>query len=39
MVDESRLMEVESQPALERMLDWFVDEVAGGDQVTMDGAG
>jgi GMP synthase-like glutamine amidotransferase len=39
MVDQSRLMEIASQPALERMLDWFVDEVAGGDQVTMDGAG
>jgi GMP synthase-like glutamine amidotransferase len=39
MVEQSRLMEVESQPALERMLDWFLDEVAGADQVTMDGAG
>lgn len=39
MVEQSRLMEIASQPALERMLDWFLDEVAGGDQVTMDGAG
>jgi hypothetical protein len=39
MVDQSRLMEIASQPALERLLDWFIDEVAGGDQVRTDGAG
>jgi len=39
MVDQSRLREIESQPGLERLLDWFVDEVAGGDQVTTDGPG
>jgi len=32
MVEQSRLMEVESQPVLERMLDWFLDEVASGVQ-------
>jgi GMP synthase-like glutamine amidotransferase len=38
MIEESRLKEVESQPALEQMLDWFLDEVAGGSQAA-DGAG
>jgi hypothetical protein len=32
LIEESRYWEVESQPALERMLDWFLDEVAGADQ-------
>ena len=39
LIDESRRREIESQAALEAFLDWFVDEVVGGDQVTMDGAG
>ena len=39
LIEESRLRESESQPGLERLLDWFVDEVAGGDQAPMDGAG
>jgi GMP synthase-like glutamine amidotransferase len=30
LIEESRAREVESQPALEKMLDWFLDEVAGG---------
>ncbi len=38
IIEESRLREVESQPALERMLDWFLDEVAEGVQAA-DGAG
>jgi GMP synthase-like glutamine amidotransferase len=29
MIEESRLKAVESQPALERLLDWFLEEVAG----------
>lgn len=29
LIEESRLREIESQPGLERLLDWFVDEVAG----------
>jgi GMP synthase-like glutamine amidotransferase len=32
VIEESRVKEVESQPALELMLDWFLDEVAGGGQ-------
>lgn len=39
LIGESRLQEIESQPALETLLDWFLDEVAGGGQVTVDGAG
>lgn len=39
LIEESRLREIESQPGLERLLDWFVDDVAGGDQVTTDGPG
>ena len=35
LIDESRYREVESQPALERMLDWFLDEVAGADQTSL----
>lgn len=38
LIEESRLREIESQPGLERMLDWFLDEVAGGPQ-TGDGEG
>jgi GMP synthase-like glutamine amidotransferase len=33
LIEECRLKAIESQPALEEMLDWFVDEIAGGDQV------
>ncbi len=29
VIEESRLMEKTTQPALERMLDWFLDEIAG----------
>jgi GMP synthase-like glutamine amidotransferase len=29
LIEESRRLAVESQPALERLLDWFLDEVAG----------
>ncbi|MET0565845.1 MAG: type 1 glutamine amidotransferase [Acidimicrobiia bacterium] len=29
LIGESRLQEIESQPALETLLDWFLDEVAG----------
>ena len=29
VVEESRALEVETQPALESMLDWFLDEIAG----------
>lgn len=29
LIEESRLRAVESQPALERMLDWWLDEIAG----------
>lgn len=29
LIEESRAREIESQPALEAMLDWFLDEVAG----------
>jgi GMP synthase-like glutamine amidotransferase len=32
MIEESRVKEVESQPALEHMLDWFLEEIAGGAQ-------
>jgi GMP synthase-like glutamine amidotransferase len=32
LIEESRYREVESQPGLERMLDWFLDDVAGGVQ-------
>ena len=32
LIEESRYREVESQPALELMLDWFLDDVAGADQ-------
>jgi GMP synthase-like glutamine amidotransferase len=28
-IERSRTLAVESQPALERMLDWFLDDVAG----------
>jgi GMP synthase-like glutamine amidotransferase len=38
IIEESRLMEIESQPGLERMLDWFLDDVAGGAQASV-GAG
>jgi GMP synthase-like glutamine amidotransferase len=38
MIEESRVKEVESQPALEQMLDWYLDEVVGGAQAA-DGAG
>jgi GMP synthase-like glutamine amidotransferase len=30
VVEESRHRAVESQPALEAMLDWFLEDVAGG---------
>jgi hypothetical protein len=30
LIEESRLRAVESQPALEQMLDWFLDDVASG---------
>ncbi|MDP9495793.1 MAG: type 1 glutamine amidotransferase [Actinomycetota bacterium] len=29
VIEESRLLERTTQPALERMLDWFLDEIAG----------
>jgi hypothetical protein len=29
VIEESRLLEQTTQPALERMLDWFLDEIAG----------
>ncbi len=29
VIEQSRRLAVESQPALERMLDWFLDEIAG----------
>ncbi|HSO50307.1 MAG TPA: aminotransferase, partial [Acidimicrobiia bacterium] len=29
LIEESRLRAIESQPALERMLDWWLDEIAG----------
>ena len=32
LIEESRYREIESQPALERMLDWFLDDVASGVQ-------
>jgi hypothetical protein len=32
MIEESRLKAVESQPALEGLLDWFLEEVAGEGQ-------
>ena len=32
LIEESRLRAIESQPALEQMLDWFLDEIACGDQ-------
>jgi GMP synthase-like glutamine amidotransferase len=32
LVEVTRIKEVESQPGLERLLDWFLDEVAGGPQ-------
>jgi GMP synthase-like glutamine amidotransferase len=35
LIEESRYREVESQPGLERMLDWFLDEVAGADQTSL----
>jgi GMP synthase-like glutamine amidotransferase len=38
MIEESRLKAIESQPALERLLDWFLEEVAGGSQAA-DSAG
>ncbi|HEU4917139.1 MAG TPA: type 1 glutamine amidotransferase [Acidimicrobiia bacterium] len=31
LIEESRLLEIASQPALEQMLDWFLDDVAGKD--------
>jgi GMP synthase-like glutamine amidotransferase len=31
LIEESKLKAIESQPALEQMLDWFLDEVAGGE--------
>jgi len=39
LIEESRLREIESQPGLERMLDWFLEEVAGGGQMAIEGAG
>lgn len=39
LIEESRFREVESQPGLERLLDWFLDDVAGSDQATAEGAG
>jgi GMP synthase-like glutamine amidotransferase len=39
LIEESRYREVESQPGLERLLDWFLDDVAGSDQTAAEGAG
>lgn len=39
LIEESRFREVESQPSLERLLDWFLDDVAGRDQAAAEGTG
>jgi GMP synthase-like glutamine amidotransferase len=41
LLEESAARAVESQPALERMLDWFLDEVVGdaGADHTISGVG
>jgi hypothetical protein len=28
VIEQSRALEVDTQPALERMLDWFLDDIA-----------
>jgi hypothetical protein len=38
MIEESRAKAIESQGALERMLDWFLDDVVGAIQAA-DSAG